>query len=82
MPEKSLTFIPSLSQTERRIIRGPSYEYGEANFFAKSAKGKRRVLRLILDKADVPAAFHACESNFREIVDVSVEAHVLLQIMH
>src|SRR6266566_1660826 len=38
----------------------------------------RRNARLILDKADIPAAFYACESNLGKIVDVGVETHVLL----
>ena len=39
-------------------------------------------VKLFFDKADVPAAFHAGESNFGKVIDVGVEAHILLQIVH
>ena len=39
-------------------------------------------LELLFDNADVTAAFHAGESNFRKVIEMSIEAHILLQVMH
>ena len=38
-------------------------------------------VKLFFDKADVAAAFHACESDFRQVINVAMETHVLLQIV-
>ena len=38
-------------------------------------------VKSFFDKTDVPAAFHTCESDFREVVGVCFKAHVLLQIV-
>lgn len=38
-------------------------------------------VKLFFDKADLAAAFHACESNLGKLVEVCVEAHVFLQIV-
>jgi hypothetical protein len=41
-----------------------------------------RMGKLFFDKADVAAAFDPCEPNLRQIVDLAVKAHVLLQIVN
>jgi hypothetical protein len=36
---------------------------------------------IFFDKADLAAAFQACESNSRNLVEVCAEAHVFLHIV-
>ena len=37
--------------------------------------------QLFFDKADIAAAFHACDPNFRKVVRVYAETHVFVQIV-
>jgi hypothetical protein len=39
-------------------------------------------VKLFFDKTDVSAAFDTGEPNLRQVVNVAVETHVLLQIMN
>src|SRR5205814_7840936 len=39
-------------------------------------------VKLFFDKADVAAAFYAGEPNLRQVFDIAVETHVLLEIMN
>jgi hypothetical protein len=39
-------------------------------------------VKLFFDKADLAAAFHACESDLGKVVEVCGEAHVFFQIVN
>jgi hypothetical protein len=39
-------------------------------------------VKLFFDKTNVAAAFYTSEPNLRQVVNVAVETHVLLQVMN
>ncbi len=38
--------------------------------------------QLFFNKADIAAAFHAREPNFRKVINLAVETHVFLEIVN